>query len=85
MMSHKASAKTHVFNRIRERYGRVPTLAGIDRMRVALKTGNCFLCQDDGEVIRGIVPFENIYMTAVYHKRMDCMLTVGCPLIEKRK
>lgn len=79
-MNHKAAAKAHVRARMLKRYGRAPSLKEIDDMRLALKHGNCFWREDCGSTIRGIVPFQNIYISAVYNKSLDGMVTAGCPL-----
>lgn len=79
-MNHKASAKAHVRQRLIERYGRAPSLRDIDNMRLALKTGSCFFRKDCGDTIIGIVKFQNIHVSAVYSKRLDGMVTAGCPL-----
>lgn len=79
-MNHKACAKIHVFNRFRGRYGRVPTVKDLDKIRISLKNKTCFLWQDRWKTICGIVGFGNIHIVAVYSKDLDCLLTVGCPL-----
>lgn len=84
-MEHRAAAKTHVFNRIRERYGRTPELRDIDLMRLALLTNNenCFLRREYATTIKGVVRYQNIYVSAVYNKKIRGMVTVGIPLCGK--
>jgi hypothetical protein len=85
VMTHKQAAKAHFRRRFIERYGRAPSLKETDDIRLALKHKRCFWCQDCGSTIRGIVPFGNIYVTAVYNKRIDGMVTAGCPLTGEKK
>lgn len=84
-MNHKAAAKTHVRNRMIERYGRAPSLRELDDIRRSLKHKQCFLYEDCGHTIRGIVAFRNIYISAVYNKAMDGVVTAGCPLTGARR
>jgi len=79
-MKHKQAAKAHFRNRLLKRYGKVPTLKEIDTIRLSLKHRQCFLWQDCGETIQGIVPFRNIHISAVYNKAIDGVVTAGVPL-----
>jgi len=84
-MNHRAAAKTHFRRSMIKNYGRAPSIRETDNIRLALKNRQCFLSQDCGDTIRGIVHFGNIYISVVYSKTLDGMLTAGCPLTGGRR
>lgn len=64
-----------------KRYNRAPNSREIDKIRVALKNKTCFLWRDSGSKIEGIVRFRNIYITAIYNKGFDGVVTAGRPIL----
>jgi len=79
-MTHRRNAKTHFKKRLFERYGINATQKEIDTIRLLLKNRLCFLSVDSGSKIYGIVRCRNKYITAVYSKRLDGVVTAGCRL-----
>jgi hypothetical protein len=79
-MNHKSAAKSHFCARMVERYGRRPTLKEMDDIRLAIRRGDCFWSQSNDRIIRAIVPFRNIAISVVYNRKMDGLVTAGCPL-----
>lgn len=80
MMEHRLAAKSHFCKRMIERYNRRPTLREIDNIRLAVKNGQCFWAQSNERIIRAVVRFQNIHISVVYNRKMDGMVTAGCPL-----
>jgi len=79
-MTHRRNAKTHFKKRLFERYGIDATQKEIDVIRLLIKNRRCFLTIDKGDRIYGIVKCRNKYITAVYSKRLDGVVTAGCRL-----
>lgn len=81
-MNHKLSIKIHCAARIRERLNRVPVSRDIDKMRIALLTGNadCFLRREYPESIVGVCRYQNMWTTAVFDRELGMIKTVGVDL-----
>lgn len=80
VMNHRSAAKAHYRERCIKRYGRAPDVRDMDRHRLALKYGTAWMCKDCGDTIKGVVKLGNIYITAVYDKELDGMITAGVSL-----
>ena len=78
-MNHTLAAKMHCTARIRERLKRHAIPRDIDKMRLALLTGNpdCFTRRVYDDAIVGIVRYQNIWTRAVFDVNLGVVVTVG--------
>jgi len=81
-MNHSLAARIHCSARIRERLNRPAFKKDIDKMRLALSTGNsdCFMRREYPGSIKGIVRYQNIWTVAVLDKGLGIVKTVGVSL-----